>query len=205
MRLVSDALAGLAVVAVAGDEPERAARLMGAAEALRDAIGIPILLPADRAAHERSVASLRATLGEGAFRLAWAAGPARSVADAIQEAVAIASPMADEEFPEDAPSSTLTPRESDVLRLLPARRTDHEIAEALFLSPRTVQWHVASILASSEPPPGGRRRPWRQPGAWPEPPRFSPADNTADTCPDQPAPTEEKPAILAGPSVQFGL
>jgi DNA-binding NarL/FixJ family response regulator len=146
MRLVSDALAGLAVVAVAGDEPERAARLMGAAEALRDAIGIPILLPADRAAHERSVASLRATLGEGAFRLAWAAGAASSVADAIQEAVAIASPAADEEFPEDAPSSTLTPRERDVLRLLVARRTDHEIAEALFLSPRTVQWHVASIL-----------------------------------------------------------
>ena len=65
------------------------ARLMGAAEAFRDTIGVPILLPADRAAHERGVAGLRAALGEGTFRMAWAAGRALSMADAIQEAVAI--------------------------------------------------------------------------------------------------------------------
>jgi DNA-binding CsgD family transcriptional regulator len=33
-----------------------------------------------------------------------------------------------------------------VLRLLVARRSDREIAATLFLSPRTVQTHVARIL-----------------------------------------------------------
>jgi DNA-binding CsgD family transcriptional regulator len=40
----------------------------------------------------------------------------------------------------------LTQREVDVLRLLARRQTDKEIAEALFLGPRTVQSHVAHIL-----------------------------------------------------------
>jgi DNA-binding CsgD family transcriptional regulator len=35
----------------------------------------------------------------------------------------------------------------EVLRLLAEHHTDREIAEALFLSPRTVGWHVAHLLA----------------------------------------------------------
>jgi DNA-binding CsgD family transcriptional regulator len=41
----------------------------------------------------------------------------------------------------------LTPRELDVLRLLVAGKTDREIAEELFISPRTAQGHVGSIYA----------------------------------------------------------
>jgi DNA-binding CsgD family transcriptional regulator len=40
----------------------------------------------------------------------------------------------------------LTEREVEVLRLLARRQTDKEIAEVLFLGPRTVQSHVAHIL-----------------------------------------------------------
>jgi DNA-binding CsgD family transcriptional regulator len=40
----------------------------------------------------------------------------------------------------------LTRREVEVLRLIARRQTDKEIAEALFLGPRTVQSHVAHIL-----------------------------------------------------------
>jgi DNA-binding NarL/FixJ family response regulator len=40
----------------------------------------------------------------------------------------------------------LTQREVDVLRLLARRQTDKEIAEALYLGPRTIQSHVAHIL-----------------------------------------------------------
>lgn len=40
----------------------------------------------------------------------------------------------------------LTPREGDVLRRLADGLTDHEIAEALTLSPRTIESHVSSIL-----------------------------------------------------------
>jgi DNA-binding CsgD family transcriptional regulator len=41
--------------------------------------------------------------------------------------------------------AVLTPREREVLDLLVARYTDREIAEALFVSYRTVTTHVASI------------------------------------------------------------
>jgi DNA-binding CsgD family transcriptional regulator len=40
----------------------------------------------------------------------------------------------------------LTQREVEVLRLIARRQTDKEIAEALFLGPRTVQSHVGHIL-----------------------------------------------------------
>lgn len=45
-------------------------------------------------------------------------------------------------YPDD-----LTPREVDVLRLLAAGRTNREIAEELFISPRTAAHHVSSIIA----------------------------------------------------------
>src|SRR6266576_5996013 len=41
----------------------------------------------------------------------------------------------------------LTSRERDVLALIAEGRTDRQIAEALFISPRTVAMHVSSILA----------------------------------------------------------
>lgn len=46
----------------------------------------------------------------------------------------------------DPALATLTPREGEVLRRLSEGLTDHEIAEALTLSPRTVEAHVSSIL-----------------------------------------------------------
>jgi len=44
------------------------------------------------------------------------------------------------------PGIDLTPREMDVLHLLTKGLTDKEIGEALFISWRTAQGHVASIL-----------------------------------------------------------
>ena len=41
----------------------------------------------------------------------------------------------------------LTPREREVLALIAEGRTDRQIAEALFISPRTVAMHVSNILA----------------------------------------------------------
>jgi DNA-binding CsgD family transcriptional regulator len=48
--------------------------------------------------------------------------------------------------PSAAERAGLTAREAEVLRLLAAGRSDPEIAAELFLSPRTVQWHVGNLL-----------------------------------------------------------
>jgi hypothetical protein len=80
-------LEGLAALAVALAQPERAARLFGAAEALREAMGTP-LPPAERGAHDRSVAAVRATMGDAAFAVAWAAGRVMSLEEAVALALA---------------------------------------------------------------------------------------------------------------------
>jgi DNA-binding CsgD family transcriptional regulator len=49
-------------------------------------------------------------------------------------------------LPGETYPASLTEREVEVLRLLAQRQTDKEIAEALYLGPRTVQSHVAHIL-----------------------------------------------------------
>ncbi|HET9223082.1 MAG TPA: tetratricopeptide repeat protein, partial [Roseiflexaceae bacterium] len=68
-------LAGVGSVAALDEEPERAARLWGAAEALREAIGCRPP-PAARTTYECAMVAARAQLGEEAFAAAWAAGRA---------------------------------------------------------------------------------------------------------------------------------
>jgi tetratricopeptide (TPR) repeat protein len=61
---------------------ERAARLFGAAEALREAAGAPIP-PGDRVDYEREVAAARAAPGEDAFSVVRAEGRAMALKHAI--------------------------------------------------------------------------------------------------------------------------
>jgi predicted ATPase/DNA-binding SARP family transcriptional activator len=79
-------LAGMGSVAALGEEPARAARLWGAAEGLRQAIGCRSA-PAARATYERALAAARAQLGDDAFAAAWAAGRAMTLDQAIAEAL----------------------------------------------------------------------------------------------------------------------
>jgi thioredoxin-like negative regulator of GroEL len=79
---ISRALDGLAGVAVARGEYARAARLFGAAEALRDLAGAMIFV-LDRAAYERTLATLRAHLDPDSVQAAWAAGRALSLDQAV--------------------------------------------------------------------------------------------------------------------------
>jgi predicted ATPase/DNA-binding SARP family transcriptional activator/Tfp pilus assembly protein PilF len=83
--LVPQCLEGCAAVAQAQGQSRRAARLFGAAEALRDASPAP--RPAwVQAEHERRVAVVRAGLGEEAFAAAWAVGRAMTLAEAVSDA-----------------------------------------------------------------------------------------------------------------------
>ncbi|MFL6075219.1 MAG: helix-turn-helix transcriptional regulator [Mycobacteriales bacterium] len=54
-----------------------------------------------------------------------------------------------DEIPTALRTAGVTVREYEVLRLLTRRMTNREVAERLFLSPRTVEKHVASLLAKT--------------------------------------------------------
>jgi hypothetical protein len=84
-RGIAGCLEALAGVAGAQGQHERAARLFGAAAALRESIGAP-LPPADSAEIEPRVAAVRAALGEEAFTAAWAAARAMSLEEAVTDA-----------------------------------------------------------------------------------------------------------------------
>ncbi len=145
---VAVCLEGLAATAAAQGQRERAVRLFGAGEALAEASDVPVppFYPSENA---RYLAAVRTQLGEATFVAAWESGRAMSVEDAIADA--ISDSAVDGALP--AASSTLlgslfglTPREIEVLRLLPQGLSNPGIATALFISPRTAQTHVHHIL-----------------------------------------------------------
>jgi predicted ATPase/transcriptional regulator with XRE-family HTH domain len=70
---VASGLEGLAWVAAARGQAGRAARMGGAAEVMRQALGV-FLLADQRAGHEQAVQAMRAALGDEAFAAAWAEG-----------------------------------------------------------------------------------------------------------------------------------
>lgn len=76
-----------------GNEPGRAARLFGAAEALREEIGVSIP-PDDRADYDQSVAAARSRLAATQFTAEWEAGRGLSPEDAVTEALALAREIA---------------------------------------------------------------------------------------------------------------
>jgi non-specific serine/threonine protein kinase len=138
---------GLACVASELGQVERAARLFGAAEALREAIGVT-LLPAERADHDRAAASARAVAAEATFAAAWAEGRTMTLEQAAEYAVATAEPVAatpPEAPPRGSPAAILTPREREVSALIAGGLTNSQIAERLVLSVRTVERHIENI------------------------------------------------------------
>lgn len=148
-RSVEDIAAGVTTTAaIAGLRGELAlsARLFGAAEAMREAIGCVLVLP-ERRLFERVLDRLQGALSDKAFAAAQAAGKALTASQAVDEALDALCNAGSERTPADAASRLdLTPREQDVLRLLIKGQTDREIAEALFISPRTAQGHVARLF-----------------------------------------------------------
>ncbi|HEV2527134.1 MAG TPA: tetratricopeptide repeat protein [Thermomicrobiales bacterium] len=141
-----NALVGSALVASVWGQAERAALLLGAAEAERRQFRLGVDLPTDRAARSQTEAAARAVLGDPGFQSAVMAGRdlPRTAAISLVQAI---EPPATVHAPTGSPGVRLSPRELDVVRLLVEGRTDREIAEALFISVRTAEGHVARILA----------------------------------------------------------
>ena len=123
-----------------------AAQLWGAAEAIRDAFGVPIPL-AQRADYERSLSAARVHLGERAFAAAWAQGRSMTPEQALSAKGQKPTPMPTTTASPPTYPDGLTAREVEVLRLLAGGLTDLQIAEKLVLSPRTVHAHISSIYS----------------------------------------------------------
>jgi predicted ATPase/DNA-binding CsgD family transcriptional regulator/transcriptional regulator with XRE-family HTH domain len=139
------ALAGYAGALRLRGQFTEAARLLGAATALRESLGVVFATP-DQAAYERDIAGVRAHLGDAMFQAAWRAGEALSLEGAVAEAHAQTAAAKGTTSSHTAHfPANLTIREVEVLQLLAHGLTNAEIAQRLVISPRTVNTHLTTI------------------------------------------------------------
>jgi ATP/maltotriose-dependent transcriptional regulator MalT len=129
---------GLARTAAAIGRPEASARLLGAADAMREATGATRSVYW-RDLYEQAVAALRAKLGDAAFEAAAENGRTLTLEQAPAELGTPAPAPA-----EDRPDG-LTTREVEVLALVAEGLTDAQVGERLVVSLRTVHAHLRSI------------------------------------------------------------
>jgi len=148
-RMELGAAVGLAGVMLAIGQPAHGATLLGAVEKRRIACGlVRMLYPL----HLKPIREeIVARLGEASFERVMEAGRAMSIDEVVTEAMRLVQEQdGTPDHAETAEPSLFTPRETDVLRLLVTGRSDREIADALFIGPRTVQTHVSNVLAKLE-------------------------------------------------------
>jgi predicted ATPase/class 3 adenylate cyclase len=88
---IVDCLEGIAGLAAAQRQAERATRLLGAAEALREVRRAP-RVPSRQADYEHTIADVRAALTEEAFTMVWAEGRAMTPEEAIAHALETSDP-----------------------------------------------------------------------------------------------------------------
>lgn len=120
---------------------ERAARLLGAAEAIRHRTGM-VRFGVYRSEYDATVAALRDAMSPEDFQAAWAQGEAMST----EEAIAYAQRGRGERKRPDSGWGALTPAERDVVKLVAEGLTNKDVAGRLFISPRTVQSHLAHVF-----------------------------------------------------------
>jgi predicted ATPase/class 3 adenylate cyclase len=87
---IAECLEALASVMAAAKQADQAVRLLGAAEALREAIKAPVPHE-DRPAYERSVAAIQDILPQERFSAGWAQGKKRPLEDTVNEALGVSS------------------------------------------------------------------------------------------------------------------
>lgn len=131
----------LECAAAAADDSAAAARLFGAAEALRTRTG-ELRSACYESDHAAALAAVRGSLGDD-FDAAWAEGAELSTAEAIAYAL---RGRGERKRPKNGWES-LTPAEADVARLVCEGMPNKAIASQLFVSPRTVQSHLTHVYA----------------------------------------------------------
>jgi predicted ATPase/DNA-binding CsgD family transcriptional regulator len=144
------AIGSLAIVLGAMD---RAAALFGSAGRVRDMTGMALALP-ERAIYERDLERVRRELTPGEFDRHWRAGYEFAPDQVHSEVERLLAEARDQESePETMPAGnpwSLSRREQEVLGLIVEGKSDPQIAEELFISPRTVSKHVENILGKMQ-------------------------------------------------------
>jgi DNA-binding NarL/FixJ family response regulator len=96
----------------------------------------------DGSLHQSRVAA-RSLADEATWEAAWAEGQRMTAAQAVEYALEQES-APEPALPKPYPAG-LSAREAEVLRLVATGLTNAEVAGKLFISPRTVDWHLGSI------------------------------------------------------------
>ncbi len=138
--VVPDLLECLARIVGADGSHREAARLLGAADTIRQRFGA-VRFGIYEGDHQRCVAEVRDALGVEEFEASWAEGVVLS----IQEAIAYAQRGRGERKRPSSGWASLTPTELDVVRLVREGLGNKDIAARLFVSHRTVQTHLTHV------------------------------------------------------------
>ena len=141
---VPDTLECLAYLADIGGSHSHAARLLGAAQGIRQRVG-QLRYPMYQAGYDAALSKVREVLGESDFDAAWAEGTALST----EEAIAYAQRGRGERKRPTSGWGALTPMELDVVRLVAEGLGNNDIGTRLFISPRTVQSHLTHVYAKA--------------------------------------------------------
>jgi DNA-binding CsgD family transcriptional regulator len=138
--ITADALECLAGLMGDACSHREAARLYGAADAVRKDTGA-VRFKIFEAGYATAVGAVRDALGHSDFESAWADGAPMSTLEAIAYARRGHGGR-------KRPASgwgALTPAERDVVRLVSEGLANNDIASRLFVSPRTVQSHLTHV------------------------------------------------------------
>jgi predicted ATPase/DNA-binding CsgD family transcriptional regulator len=136
-------LGAFGTLAALAGQARRAAQLLGAADTARTRVGagvMPFLAPSLGQAQQRTAAAL----GTARFAAEFASGKSLPRDAALRLALGKPAPAA--AGPRDAGDRLLGKREADVARLVAGGLTNKQIGAQLFISERTVDSHVRSIL-----------------------------------------------------------
>ncbi len=138
--LIPDSLDCLGTLAFDAGSHREAARLFGAAHAMRQRMSVARFKVWDTD-YQACIAALRDALGERDYDAAWAEGAALST----EEAIAYAQRGRGQRKRPASGWASLTPAEIDVVRLVTEGLGNNDIATRLFVSPRTVQSHLTHV------------------------------------------------------------
>jgi DNA-binding CsgD family transcriptional regulator/tetratricopeptide (TPR) repeat protein len=136
----------LAYLEVARANDERAATLLGGADAIWQTISWRHTV-SNQQQHDQVRADLRARLGAARYDQAYGAGLSMDRSEVVDCALGVAtSPPRARAKAAPGPGAALSPRELEVARLIADGVSNAQTAAQLFIGERTVESHVASIF-----------------------------------------------------------